>query len=114
MTQMSENGDLHVVVGASGGAGGAIVGELLARGNRVRAVTRSGSGDLPSGVEAMRADAAKRVEARRACAGATVVYHAVNVPYPAWPETLPPVMDGLIDAAAAAGATLVYADNLYA
>jgi nucleoside-diphosphate-sugar epimerase len=114
MTQMSENSDLHVVFGASGGAGGAIVRELAVRGKRVRAVTRSGGGDLPTGVEAVRADAANRVEARAACAGATVVYHAVNVPYPAWSETLPPVMDRLIDAAGAAGATLVYADNLYA
>jgi nucleoside-diphosphate-sugar epimerase len=114
MTQMSENSDLHVVFGASGGAGGATVRELVARGKRVRAVTRSGGGDLPTGVEAVRADAANRLEARRACEGATVVYHAVNVPYPAWAETLPPVMDGLIDAAGAAGATLVYADNLYA
>ena len=36
MTQVSENSDLHVVFGASGGAGGAIVRELLARGKRVR------------------------------------------------------------------------------
>jgi nucleoside-diphosphate-sugar epimerase len=114
MTQMSENSDLHVVFGASGGARGAIVRELAKRGKRVRAVTRSGGGDLPTGVEAVRADAANRAEARRACEGATVVYHAVNVPYPAWAETLPPVVDGLIDAAGAAGATLVYADNLYA
>ena len=93
MTPISENGDLHVVFGASGGAGGAIVRELAKRGKRVRAVTRSGGGDLPPGVEAVRADAADRVEARQACEGATVVYHAVNVPYPAWAETLPPVMD---------------------
>jgi nucleoside-diphosphate-sugar epimerase len=114
MMPMSENGDLHVIFGASGGAGGAIVRELAARGKRVRAVTRSGGGDLPSGVEAVQADAADPAGARVACAGAAVVYHAINVPYPAWVETLPPVMDGLIDAAGAAGATLVYVDNLYA
>jgi nucleoside-diphosphate-sugar epimerase len=114
MTQMNENGNLHVVFGASGGAGGAIVRELVARGKRVRAVTRSGHGDVPKGVEAIRADAADTIRARQACAGAAVVYHAVNVPYPAWAGALPPVMDGLIDAAGAAGATLVYADNLYA
>ncbi|MDQ3227007.1 MAG: NAD-dependent epimerase/dehydratase family protein [Chloroflexota bacterium] len=111
---MSENGELHVVFGASGGAGGAIVRALAARGKRVRAVTRSGRGALPHGVEAVRADAADKDGARRVCAGATVVYHAVNVPYPEWTKTLPPVMDGLIAAAGAARATLVYADNLYA
>src|SRR3954447_23320820 len=112
MTPTSENGDLHVVFGASGGAGGAIMRELAARGKRVRGV--SGHGDVPDGVEMVRADAANRVEARQACDGASVVYPAVNVPSPAWTETLPPVMDGLIDAAGAVGATLVYADNLYA
>jgi nucleoside-diphosphate-sugar epimerase len=111
---MSEDDARHVVFGASGGAGGAIVRELVARGKRVRAVTRSGGGDLSPVVESVRADAADRVGARRACAGATVVYHAVNVPYPAWEETLPPVMDALIEAAEAAGATLVYVDNVYA
>jgi nucleoside-diphosphate-sugar epimerase len=114
MTHMSENGNLHVVFGATGGAGGAIVRDLVARGKRVRAVTRSGGSDVSDGVEVVRADAADKAGARAACAGAAVVYHAVNVPYPAWTETLPPVMDGLIDAAGAAGATLVYADNLYA
>ncbi len=111
---MNERDGLHVVFGGSGGAGGALVRELAARGKRVRAVTRSGRGDVPHGVEAVRADAADAAGARAACAGAAVVYHAVNVPYPAWAEALPPVMDGLIGAASAAGATLVYADNLYA
>ena len=46
MTQTNESGELHVVFGASGGAGSAIVRELAARGKRVRAVTRSGGGDL--------------------------------------------------------------------
>jgi nucleoside-diphosphate-sugar epimerase len=114
ITQTNESGELHVVFGASGGAGGAIVRELAGRGKRARAVTRSGGGDVPVGVEMVRADAADAAGARAACAGAAVVYHAVNVPYPAWTETLPPVMDGLIGAASAAGATLVYADNLYA
>ena len=113
-TQLDERDGLHVVFGGSGGAGGAIVRELAARGRRVRAATRSGRGDVPDGVEAVRADAADATEARAACAGAAVVYHAVNVPYPAWAEALPPVMDGLIGAASAAGARLVYADNLYA
>lgn len=109
----NENGGLHVVFGASGGAGSAIVRELVAQGKRVRAVTRSGS-DLPAGVEAVRADAANPAEALAACTGATTIYHAVNVPYPEWGRALPPVMDGLIAAAAATGATLVYTDNLYA
>ena len=38
--------------------------------------------------------------------GATIVYHAVNMPYPRWIRTQPPVMDGLIDAAGTADTTL--------
>jgi nucleoside-diphosphate-sugar epimerase len=111
---MDTETNLHVVFGGAGGAGGAIVRELAAQGKRVRAVTRSGRGEYPTGVEPFAADAAIHEQALVACAGASVVYHAVNVPYPAWPAALPPVMAGLIAAAGAADAPLVYVDNLYA
>lgn len=104
---------LHIVFGA-GGAGGALIRELAAQGKAVRAVTRSGRGDVPAGVEIIAADAADPASARAACARAAVVYHAVNVPYPAWPDVLPPVMDSLIAAAGKSNATLVYVDNAYA
>jgi nucleoside-diphosphate-sugar epimerase len=110
---MPNEDGLHVVFGASGGAGGAIVRELTARGQRVRAVTRSGVANQPAAVEVVRADAANPDQVRQAMAGATVVYHAVNVPYPAWSERLPPIMEALIEGAAATGVTLVYVDNLY-
>ena len=38
---MNTNGDLHVVLGATGGIGSALVEELVARGHRVRAVSRA-------------------------------------------------------------------------
>ncbi len=101
---------IHVVFGA-GGAGGALFRELAAQGKAVRAVTRSGRADVPAGVEAVAADAADPASAQAACAGAGVVYHAVNVPCPAWPDLLPPMMDSLIAAAGAANATLVYVDT---
>lgn len=108
-----ESRELHVVFGA-GGAGGALARELAARGKAVRVVTRSGRAEVPAGIEVVAADAADPVSAQAACAGASVIYHAVNVPYPAWPEVLPPVMETLIAAAGAANATLVYVDNAYA
>lgn len=111
---MEPDTELHVVFGGAGGAGGAIVRELVSQRKHVRSVTRSGRGDYPDGVESFAADAANPEQARAACAGASVVYHAVNVPYPAWPTALPPAMDGLIAAAGAVDATLVYVDNLYA
>ena len=47
-------------------------------------------------------------------AGASVVYHAASAPYHRWPELLPPLMRGVLAGAAATGARIVYADNLYA
>ena len=106
----NERQGIHVVFGA----GGALVRELAAQGKAVRAVTRSGRADVPVGVEVVAADAADPASARAASTGASVIYHAVNVPYPTWPAVLPPAMAALIAAAGAADATLVYVDNAYA
>ena len=103
----------HVVFGAGGGAGSALVRTLAAQGKDVRAVTRSGRAPVPAGVDNARGDATDAQLARQMCEGAHVVYHCVNVPYGEWEQTLPGVMENLIAAAGAAGATLVYCDNLY-
>lgn len=103
----------HVVFGASGGVGSALVRELISRGKRVLAVSRSGRGSFPEGAEVVRADATDIAGAREVSRDAAVVYHAVNVPYPKWHETLPQAMRAILEAAADAGAKLVYADNLY-
>ena len=105
---------LHVVLGATGGAGGALVRELAGGGHRVRAVSRKPAADLPEGVEQLAADAADPAQARSACQGATVVYHCVQPPYQRWAAQFPTLTQNIADAAAAAGARLVYADNLYA
>lgn len=105
---------LHVVFGAGGGAGGAVVRALAAQRRRARAVTRGERpSSLPPGVEHVRADAMDGDAVRRACDGATVVYHCVNTPYGTWATTLPPILEHLIAGAAQADATLVYCDNLY-
>jgi nucleoside-diphosphate-sugar epimerase len=105
---------LHVVLGATGGAGGALVSELAGGGHRVRAVSRKPAADLPEGVEPLTADAADPAQTRTACQGATVVYHCVQPPYEQWAAEFPLLTQSIADAAAAAGARLVYADNLYA
>jgi nucleoside-diphosphate-sugar epimerase len=103
----------HVVLGAAGGTGSAVVRELAARGMRVRAVTRRGATDVPEGVDQLAADVGTAAEARRACEGAAVVYHCAQPPYTKWPELFPPMTRAVLDGAAAAGAKLVFADNLY-
>ena len=103
----------YVVFGASGGVGRALVRELLSQGRRVRAVSHSDRSSFPKGAEVVRVDATDAAAAREASRDAVVVYHAVNVPYPQWQEKLPLIMSATIEAAAGAGAKLVYADNLY-
>jgi nucleoside-diphosphate-sugar epimerase len=103
----------HVVIGAGGGTGSAVVRELAGRDLRVRAVTRSGKADVPEGVERVAADAGTPEGARQACAGAAVVYHCAQPPYTKWAERFRPLTDAIVDGAAAAGAKLVFADNLY-
>jgi nucleoside-diphosphate-sugar epimerase len=102
----------HVVFGATGGIGGAVVDELVRRGTRVRAVSRSGA--AREGVEGVGADAADPAAAAEAARGAGVVYHCVNPGYTRWPELLPPISRSILSAAETSGAKLVFADNLYA
>jgi nucleoside-diphosphate-sugar epimerase len=105
--------NLHVVLG-TGPLGLAVARHLAAKGDRVRAANRAGRADLPKGVEVVGADVAVAADAKRACAGAAVVYHCANPPYARWSELHPPLMDAVIEGSAAAGSRLVFGDNLYA
>lgn len=109
---MQRNAD-NVVFG-SGPLGLAVAGRLMASGQPVRLVNRSGKVDAPPGLEVVAADVTDAVAARRVCEGAAVVFHCANGPYGRWTQTLPPIMNGIIEGATAAGARLVYGDNLYA
>jgi len=112
-------GRLHVVLGAGGGTGGAIVRELVGQGRRVRAVTRGGNsaasyGTLPpASFEDVAADVTEREQLRRALEGAAVVYHCAQPAYTRWPQEFPPMTRTIAEVTAAAGAKLVFTDNLY-
>ena len=110
---MNERRSLHVVLG-TGPLGLAVARHLAGRGERVRAVSRSGLTDLPGDVEGFAANVAEDTEVKRACDGAAVVYHCANPPYAKWPELHPPLMESIIEGAAASKAKLVFGDNLYA
>ncbi len=92
------NDELHVVLGASGGTGSALVQELIRRGNRVRAVSRGGKAQRD--VETMKADASTPDGAKAATAGAAVVYHAAQPEYTKWAQEFPPMTDNVIWGAA--------------
>ena len=109
---MTSNSELHVIFGI-GPLGSAVMRELVAHGKRVHMVNRSGHGSLPEGVELYGGDASDLSFTREVCKGASVVYNCANPPYPKWAELFPPLQDGIIEGAAAAGAKLVSAENLY-
>lgn len=110
---MASRSELHVVLGASGALGGAVLRQLLGGNVRIRAVNRGGRLDVSEQVEVMRGEGSDVASMRRVCDGADVVYHCINVPYDDWPRQFPPVTAAVIEGAAAAGAKLVFGDNLY-
>lgn len=110
---MTEPDDsLHVVFGAAGAIGGAVVTELLRAGGNVRAVSRGGQ--APEGAQGVAADASDPAQAARAAADASVVYHCASPRYTQWPELFPALTGSILGAAVSSGAKLVFADNLYA
>ena len=100
----------HVVVGA-GPVGTAVARLLLARGEQVTVVTRSGSGI--EGAERVAADAADAARMSEIAAGAVAIYNCVNPPYHRWPIDWPPIANALLAAAQSSGAVLATTGNLY-
>jgi nucleoside-diphosphate-sugar epimerase len=111
---MNSDDRLHVVLGASGGLGSAVVWQLVRQGKRIRAVSRSAERfDLGHRIEVLRGDSTDPALMRSICQGASVIYHCANAPYPEWTKALPPMMDAVIMMAEISGAKVVYGDNLY-
>lgn len=106
--------DLHVVFG-TGSLGLAVMHELRRRGHRVRLVNRKGKAALPDDpeVEIVAGDASKPSSTREVCAGAKAVYCCAAPPYTDWDALYPALQAGLVEGAAAAGARLVTAENVY-
>jgi nucleoside-diphosphate-sugar epimerase len=110
---MNTNNDLHVVIGASGGIGSAVVRALAAQGSSVRAVNRSGKLEVPNGVEIAAADATDPARTRQACEGATVVYNCIH-PRPGEEyDRFVTMSENILAGAEAAGASLILAASVY-
>jgi nucleoside-diphosphate-sugar epimerase len=108
---MAITNGIHVVLGANGGTGAAIVAELRSRGLPVRTVTRHAA--PAEGIENAVADLSDPDATARAVSGAAVVYHAAQPSYHRWVDEFPAINRSVIAGAAATGARLVFADNLY-
>ena len=103
---------LHVIVGA--GWVGATTAELLAdRDERVRLITRHGSGPDHPAIERVAADATDAERLTRLTEGADALYNCANPLYHRWLTDWPPLASALLTAAERSGAVLVTASNLY-
>jgi nucleoside-diphosphate-sugar epimerase len=102
----------HVVFG-TGAVGLATMDALLARGEQVRMVSRSGRAVVPEGVEVVGGDAADPAFTTTVAAGARVVYQTLNPPYDRWEEQFPALQAGVLAAAEAHGARLVSMETVY-
>jgi nucleoside-diphosphate-sugar epimerase len=107
-----KNRELHVVLGANGAMGQAVIAALQAKDLTLRAVTRSGSVE---GVETRHADLRESEASKRAVEGASHVYLCVGLPYRAkvWARDWPRIMQNVIDACLRQSAVLVFLDNVY-
>ncbi|KRE58369.1 NAD-dependent epimerase/dehydratase family protein [Paenibacillus sp. Soil750] len=104
---------VHVIVG-TGSLGMAVMRELKRRGvERIRMVNRSGRLSEAAAVEVAKGDASRLVDAVALCKDAAVVYHCAHPGYTNWPTQFPGLTGGIMAGAAAAGAKLIYGDNLY-
>jgi len=103
---------MHVIVGA--GPVGAATARLLAeRGERVRIVSRRGTGPEHATIERVAADAADADRLSSLAAGAVALYNCANPLYHRWLTDWPPLASALLAAAERSGAVLTTASNLY-
>jgi nucleoside-diphosphate-sugar epimerase len=102
----------HVVVGA--GATGTATAELLAdSGDRVRLITRRGTGPARPGIERIAADATDPDRLTELAEGAVTLFQCAAPPYHRWPAEFPPLAAALLTAAERTGAGYVMLGNLY-
>jgi len=104
-----------LVLGANGGIGGEMAGQLAAAGWHIRAMARkpppAGSGD---GIDWVRGDAMIADDVLAAAQGCALIVHAVNPPgYRNWAGQVLPMLRHTIAAAEANGALVVLPGTVY-
>ncbi|ODS54552.1 MAG: hypothetical protein ABS40_13995 [Agrobacterium sp. SCN 61-19] len=115
-TMTSLERPLALVLGATGGIGGALAKALLQRGYRVRAMHRAPERQVSTrpAYEWVRGDAMRAEDVLRAAEGASIIVHGVNPPgYQNWGELVLPMIDNTIAAARAVGARILMPGTIY-
>lgn len=116
MTDNLEKARTVLVLGATGGIGGAVARGLRQRGWKVRALNRDitrAAQNAPH-FEWVEGDAMKRLDVCAAAEGAELIVHAVNPPgYRNWGKLVLPMLDNTIAAAKAQGARILLPGTIY-
>lgn len=116
MSATKENTGTVLVLGATGGIGGAVAQNLNARGWKVRALHRNAakvSAEMPA-LEWIQGDAMNAEDVRAAAEGVGFIVHAVNPPgYRDWERLVLPMLDNTISAARQAAARIVLPGTMY-
>jgi nucleoside-diphosphate-sugar epimerase len=114
---MSVQSKTALVIGATGGFGGATARALASHGWRVRALHRNPQAARTAtglAAEWVKGDAMVEADVRRAAEGASAIVHAANPPgYKNWAGTVLPMMEASIAAARAEGARILLPGNVY-
>lgn len=106
---------MYVVTGA-GPVGWTVAEKLAAQGKEVRVLTRSGSGPEHPLIRRMQVNASDAMQLTEAVRGAQAIFHCIHgSKYRAkeWAAELPQAEQVVMDAAAAAGAVVVFPESLY-
>jgi nucleoside-diphosphate-sugar epimerase len=114
MSSEYQDRKLALVLGATGGIGGAVARKLQARGWKVRALNRNAAKGSEQGFEWVQGDAMNAADVRKAAEGASLIVHAVNPPgYRDWEKLVLPMLDNTIAAARAVGTRIVLPGTVY-
>ena len=111
-----ESKPVALVLGITGGAGGAVAEKLLANGYTVRAMHRNAAANAMKAPQYdwVSGDAMNRDDVMKAASGAELIVHAVNPPgYRNWGTLVLPMIDNTIAAAEATGARILVPGNVY-
>lgn len=105
---------LALVIGMTGGIGGATARALAARGFAIRALKRNALARREGGIEWYPGDAMNAPDVSAAAEGAAVIVHAANPPgYRNWRGLAIPMLANTIAAARRVGAAIVFPGTVY-
>ncbi|WP_180897541.1 NAD(P)H-binding protein [Martelella soudanensis] len=105
-----------LILGATGGVGGAVARALLARGYHIRALNRDPARwiEKQPHYEWLKGDAMRREDVETAARGAELIFHGVNPPgYKDWDKLVLPMLENTIAAARLFNARILFPATIY-